>query len=188
VTVVGSTYYAERSRLGRERFGSFVREGPVSDRYEYVSEGVRQPPTRPAGEARLADEEVVIGVEIGGEARAYRLEAMKNREQHVINDVVAGVPLTVTYCDLTDCARAFTDPASRGPLDVSLGGLKGDRMMIKVGDRFFLQDSLEPVDSDGAGPPFPYLPFPTMCTSWKSWREAHPHTDVYVWPTTSGPP
>jgi hypothetical protein len=190
---VGSIYWRERSKLKREMFGWFIRSGGASDAggrddriYEFRAEGVRRPPARPAGDARLADHEGVIGVVAGGHARAYRLKAMKDRDRHVVNDVVSGVPVSVTYCDLDDCVRAFTAPEGEAPLDVSTVGLKKGRMVINVGGVDVFQDSGQPVDGGGAGAKVPYPSLPTVRTSWKLWREAHPQTDVYLGPTGGG--
>ena len=43
----------------------------------------------------LGDEELVLGVEWGGEVRAYPVRML--RYHHVVNDTVGGEPLLVTY-------------------------------------------------------------------------------------------
>jgi hypothetical protein len=48
-----------------------------------------------AGDARLADKEMVMAVRIGTEARAYPIVQMAYH--HILNDTVAGVPIAVTY-------------------------------------------------------------------------------------------
>lgn len=48
-----------------------------------------------AGDARLSDEEMVMAVRIGREARAYPIVQMAYH--HILNDTVAGVPIAVTY-------------------------------------------------------------------------------------------
>jgi hypothetical protein len=177
---VGGIYLAERARLGREMRRSFVREGPYSDRYVYLADGLRTPATRTADRAALAESEEVIGVEVGGRARAYRLGALKDRSRHVVNDVVAGVPVSVTYCDLNECVRAFSGAPGGEPLDVAVGGMKGNRMVLAVAGRYVFQDSGEPIDTGARRAALPCGPFPAARVSWRSWREAHPDTDVYV--------
>ncbi|MBX6315189.1 MAG: DUF3179 domain-containing protein, partial [Isosphaeraceae bacterium] len=143
---IGLIYFGERLGLERDMFRTFAREGPYSDRSEYELPGVRQPPTRPAAKVRLADTEEVLGVEVGSQARAYWLRVMRDRPRHIVNDIVGGVPITVTYCDLAECVRAFTDPQGEAPLEISLNGLKGERMVLKVGGINYLQDTGEPID------------------------------------------
>ena len=88
---------------------------------------------------------------------------------HVINDVVGQVPVTVSYCNRTDCVRVFTTgDDSHQPLDVGVGGFADGKMLLHLAHRNFRQDSREI--------PLPSLEFER--TTWKSWKTAHPDTDV----------
>ena len=49
----------------------------------------------PPEDAALADDDLVMGVSIGGESRAYPVRTMRFRE--MANDVVGGVPILVTW-------------------------------------------------------------------------------------------
>lgn len=49
----------------------------------------------PADEAPYSDEELVIGVKINGEARAYAIGPLNRRE--IVNDTVGGMPILVTW-------------------------------------------------------------------------------------------
>jgi hypothetical protein len=53
----------------------------------------------------LTDTEPVIGVVINGDARAYPLGILTQHEN--VNDVVGGVPVTVTYCPLCNSSIVF---------------------------------------------------------------------------------
>lgn len=184
---VATIYYTERSELKRDMFKSFQVGGKVSDRYEMAVPGIKQPPVHRAEEVRLNDAEEVIGVEIRGQARAYRLAAMKGREQHIVNDLVAGVPVSVTYCDVTECVRAFIDRNGHAPLDISQGGLKAEHMVITILGTSYIQDSAEPLDSSASNRPIPYDALPVERTSWKAWKTAHPDTEVYDGEDSSTP-
>jgi len=48
-----------------------------------------------AQEAPYADDELVIGVELNGEARAYAIGPLNSRE--MVNDTVGGIPILVTW-------------------------------------------------------------------------------------------
>ena len=48
-----------------------------------------------ADEAELLDDELVMGLEINGDARAYPVGLMRVRE--MANDIVGGVPVLVTW-------------------------------------------------------------------------------------------
>lgn len=56
---------------------------------------IRDPRFVPADKAKLADGEKVLGVLLGGEARAYPLIELDAHE--VVNDVVGGSPIAATW-------------------------------------------------------------------------------------------
>ena len=53
----------------------------------------------------LTDDEPVVALEIDGDARAYPIEIMIWHE--IVNDTVADVPVTVTYCPLCNSAISY---------------------------------------------------------------------------------
>lgn len=142
--------------------------------------GIRRPATLSAGQAgAMVTDEPVIGVTAGGRHRAYLVRALSlGAKSHIVNDVVGGVPISVTYCDIYTCTRLFTAAASAGPLDLSQGGLKSGGMVLKSGGHPYRQDSGAPLDEEA--PPFPYDSYQGDETTWGSWRQEHPDTDVYV--------
>src|SRR5690348_2961671 len=108
----------------------------------------------PAAAAQLPDDRPVIGVEVAGRYRAYEVRALTRDLKHVVNDLVAGVPLTVAYCPLTDCTTVYADPNGTAPLSVAVGGWVGeDRghpdsegvMLLRLGASRYLQDTGEGV-------------------------------------------
>ena len=56
-------------------------------------------------EKRISATEPVIGLAIGSDARAYPIRILMWHE--IVNDVVGGVPVTVTYCPLCNAAIVF---------------------------------------------------------------------------------
>lgn len=56
-------------------------------------------------DAWLADTEAVVVIEIDGDARAYPAQILIWHE--IVNDVVGGVPVAVTYCPLCNSAVAY---------------------------------------------------------------------------------
>ncbi|MEE9587895.1 MAG: DUF3179 domain-containing protein [Hyphomicrobiaceae bacterium] len=57
------------------------------------------------GHKDLTATEPVIGLEINGEARAYPLRILTWHE--IVNDVIGGTPVAVTYCPLCNAAIVF---------------------------------------------------------------------------------
>jgi hypothetical protein len=142
-----------------------------------ISPGRNCPPVYTAEDADLPDDAWVVGVVVEGEARAYLLEALSPMMSHVVNDVVADIPVTVTYCDRTDGVRTFTGDADGGPLDVWQGGYF-DGLLLRAGNSFYQQGTLTSITPNAA--PFPYEPLSHEETTWKAWKEAYPDTDVFT--------
>lgn len=68
----------------------------------------------------LAETEPVIGFEINGDARAYPLRILIWHE--IANDVVGGVPVSVTYCPLCNSAIVFDRRVGGAVLDFGTTG------------------------------------------------------------------
>lgn len=56
---------------------------------------IYEPEFAPVEEAPYADDELVIGVEINGEAKAYAIGPLNSRE--MVNDTLGGRPILVTW-------------------------------------------------------------------------------------------
>lgn len=181
--LVVAAFAWERSALWSARNGLQYSTTPPDPWRAYAVKGVDRPPVVRGPDAVLAPDAVVIGVVIDGKARAYSLETMADRHHHVVNDLVANVPVTVAYCNITDCIQVYTNPETTAPLDVSLAGA----MVIKVEGVLYDHQTgraLEP----GDGPAtirFPRLE--PVRTTWRQWRAEHPDTDVYTGDPPFGP-
>ncbi len=73
-----------------------------------------------AGDLWLADVSPVMAVSIGGEARAYPLGILTWHE--IVNDVVSGVPIAVTYCPLCNSGLVFDRRVDDDVLDFGTSG------------------------------------------------------------------
>lgn len=192
--VVGYSYWSERSALGGRKYlahdeadGRAWPEELVHSWWPKDREGIVRPATVAASEARIADDEVVFGVEAGGKARAYQLRAMSAIEQHIVNDMVGGVPVSVLYCDMSDCARAYAGEAGGEPLPIRMAGALDRKMVVKIDGTFYDQDTGErlegtnrPANTRAGGPPIPFAAQPLVRTTWKEWKRLHPDSDVYA--------
>ena len=152
---------------------------PATQFSPFMVPGSQDPRTLPANASRLADTEPVIGVVVNGKPRAYSVQAMSYPPWHVVNDVIVGVPVSVTFCDQSDCTRVYTSGGSAKPLDVDVAGLYGHEMIVKVDGFLYFQESGKALIGCSAGS-LPYADFPWERTTWKAWRQRHPDTDVFV--------
>ncbi|MFN0052945.1 MAG: DUF3179 domain-containing (seleno)protein [Planctomycetales bacterium] len=136
----------------------------------FILPGVQQPNVEPPEVAQLADDDEVIGISANGQDRAYLIRRMSSTRSHVVNDMFGDQPVTVTYCNRTDCIRVLTDAAQGEPLKIELGGWIKGKLALLIASDFLPQDSHKV--------PFQDLPFQRM--TWKEWYASHPQTDVYT--------
>jgi hypothetical protein len=147
-----------------------------------AAECVTRPPVLTAEEGALGDGEDVIGVEAGGQARAYRVAAFRFPSRHIVNDLIGGVPVSVTYCDVRDCTRVYTDPHGSAPLDITQAGLRDGRMVVRVGGALYDHESGRPLEAGAGRSAIPFEPLAATRTTWGEWRRRHPGTGLYVGP------
>jgi hypothetical protein len=134
----------------------------------------------PAASAGLTPDAVVIGVSFAGVHRAYPVAVMSDSISHVINDRIAGRPLTVAYCDRTSCVRAFTARDGQPAINLAVGGWLNEGgvsdMLLRNGPHRYRLKTGEGLNPDA--PPFPFEGVQAELTSWREWRAAHPDTEL----------
>jgi hypothetical protein len=131
----------------------------------------------------LVPSDRVIGVEIGGESRAYPLHVLNYHE--VANDVLAGTPIAVTYSPLCDAAMVFDRriDADAKPVEFGVSGLLYDSDSVLFDRRgknreesLWPQLLFQAVSGPALGKRLRQIPF--ELTTWKAWVKAHPATRV----------
>ncbi len=127
----------------------------------------------------LRDDDRVIGVVSGGEARAYPLAIMNHHE--VVNDQISSTPVAVTYCPLCDSAAAFDRQTPLGEREFGVSGLlyNSNVLMYDRGGRpesLWTQVGAAGVSGPAADKPLEAIP--VELTTWKDWRTRHPDTRV----------
>lgn len=142
--------------------------------------GLRQPAVMAMEDVNLPDNAPIIGIEVAGRARAYLLRAMSLKpERHVINDLLGDRPISVTYCDRTNCARVFTSADKGAALNLDVGGWIGDSLAVQINGINYEQKTGKNLTTPG-GAPLPYADCPFVQTTWGAWRSVHPQSDVFV--------
>ena len=127
----------------------------------------------------LAASEPVIGLSINGDARAYPLRILTWHE--IVNDVVGGVPVAVTYCPLCNAAIVF-DRRVEG--EASEFGTTGklrhsDLIMYDRATESWWQQFLgEAIVGERLGTRLKVLP--ARLESWQNFAKRHPEGKVQV--------
>ena len=129
----------------------------------------------------LIAEDVVIGVVVGAEARAYPFRVMNWHE--IVNDVVGGMAIAVTYSPLTDSVVVFDRTIGGEVVEFGVSGLLlnsntvlFDRRAEPAAESLWSQLAARSVSGPAAGQTLSLLPF--EITSWGDWRDRHPGTTV----------
>jgi len=123
-------------------------------------------------EAGLKDDDIMVAVQVGDQHRAYLLSDFFQTGSHVVNDLIDGVPVSITYCNQTDCLRVFTDAQSDQPLDLFTAAWMNDKMMLGVG----VKETIYEHDD----PKIPYADYKSQRIAFEKWCELHPEGRVYV--------
>ncbi len=132
----------------------------------------------------LADDEPVIGVVIGGEARAYPLRILIWHE--IVNDSIGGVPVTVTFCPLCNAAVVFDRRLGGRVLDFGTTGMlrKSDLVMYdRQTESWWQQFMGMAIVGELTGAELEMLP--SRLESWSSFRARAPEGLVLV-PNNAG--
>lgn len=137
----------------------------------------------------LNEGDLVIGVEIDGQARAYPLRILNVHE--IVNDRIAGRPVAVTYCPLCRSGLVFSRRVGNETLTFGVSGKLIDANLVMY-DRqtrtYWSQVRGEAI----VGPlvPTDLEIVPSTITTWEEWRRGHPETRVLsrntgIYPTST---
>lgn len=146
------------------------------------------------GSGAWPDATVVIGVVVGGEARAYPRALLE--AHHVVNDHLGGRALAVTFCPVCRTAVPFVTAASPGTATSPDGrSLRSSGLLLRSNQLLYdrATDSLisqltgtalsGPLAAAGVVLP----PLDATVTTWKAWRAAHPSSSIVAAPEGRSP-
>ncbi|CAN5326141.1 DUF3179 domain-containing protein [soil metagenome] len=123
----------------------------------------------------LAAREPVIEVEIDGDARAYPLQILIWHE--IVNDVVGGTPIAVTFCPLCNTAIAFERPTIEGAATTfgTSGSLYHSNLVMydRTTESYWPQATGQAVTGPLTGQELDRVS--AQIVSWADFREAYPN-------------
>ena len=134
--------------------------------------------------AWLKDSDIVFGIEINGEARAYPRQIMEVRE--MVNDTLGGRNLGIPYCTLCGAAQAFyTDEL---PSDIErpvlrTSGLlsRSNKVMYDLKTHSIFDTFLgRAVTGPLAEKKLALEQVSVVTSDWGSWKREHPNTTVLL--------
>lgn len=169
---------ASRIRLDEIRWGGVVQDGIPP---------LRNPRMLKAPEATgLEDDNVVFGIEINGDARAYPKRILAWHE--MFTDTVGGVEVAGVYCTLCGTVILYETNLNgvRHRLGTS-GFLYRSNKLMYDADTHSLWNTLRGTPVVGplaeADPPIELARRPVVTTTWGEWKRRHPGTTVLSFDT-----
>lgn len=129
----------------------------------------------------LRDDDLVFGVEINGDVRAYPLRIMGWHE--MFNEVIGGVPVALAYCTLCGAGILFETHVEgrEKPFIFGSSGFlyRSNKLMFdRETNSLWNQFTGEPVTGPLADSGIQLKIRPVTITSWSNWKKSHPTTKV----------
>ncbi|MDZ7678839.1 MAG: DUF3179 domain-containing protein [Acidimicrobiales bacterium] len=121
----------------------------------------------------LADNEPVLAVEIDGEARAYPVQILMWHE--IVNDTIAGVPVSVTYCPLCNSAVAYDRRLDDLVVDFGTSGMLWNSALVmydRQTETLWSHFTGQGIVGELTGTTLDTFPVATV--PWGRWRDTHP--------------
>lgn len=139
------------------------------------------------GKHDVADTELVLGVEINGESRAYPINMLTGPSREVFNDTLGDTNVVVTWCHLCHFGVVYLRDVQGKTLTFFVSGrLYYENLVMR--DRETDSEWSHMMGQARSGPMNGALleMAPSLLTTWALWKERHPQTDVVVLDRTVG--
>jgi hypothetical protein len=125
----------------------------------------------------LSDDDIVIAVEVAGEARAYPIRILVRHE--LVNDTIAGHEILVSYCPLCGSGLVFDRNLDGAPVEFGVSGLLHNSDLVMYDRKTAsLWQQITGTAFAGAKRKQVLETIPSSMTTWSIWRSAHPNTNV----------
>lgn len=171
----GRSAQAENMKIRLEEitWGGVVVDGiPSLDNPELIGAGAAD---------YMKDDDLVFGVAINGDVRAYPLRIMGWHE--MFNETIGGVPVALAYCTLCGAGILFETQLEGRPTPLVFGSsgflYRSNKLMFDRGTKsLWNQFTGEPVAGPLVNSDIRLKMRPVAITSWKQWRTANSSTKV----------
>lgn len=125
----------------------------------------------------LSPEDRVLGVEINGVSRAYPISILNYHE--IVNDIVGGMAIVVTYCPLCGSGMAFDAEIDNRIIEFGVSGLLyNSDVLLYDRQTGSLWSQIMKTAVTGAKKGTRLKAIPLAHTTWQDWRTRHPDSDV----------
>jgi hypothetical protein len=137
----------------------------------------------------LEDSELVLGLNINGDIRAYPLQILVWHE--IVNDEIGSIPVAVTYCPLCFTNQVFNRTIDDGQEVVEFGTsgkLYNSNLVMydRTSKSLWSQAMAEGIVGKYAGTKLERVPFDVAY--WKEWKQLYPDSKILSRDTGSNRP
>ena len=125
----------------------------------------------------LNDNELVLGIDLNGDKKAYSFQILVWHE--IVNDIVAGKPVAITYCPLCGTGIAYERTINNEPVEFGVSGLlhNSDLVMYdRKTDTLWGQINGKAIIGELTGMRLKQVPIDTV--TWGDWKKLNPDTKV----------
>ena len=126
----------------------------------------------------LEDSELVVGLSVNGDIRAYPLQILVWHE--IVNDNVGGVPVAITYCPLCFTNQVFNRTLEDGNMIEfgTSGKLYNSNLVMydRVSNSLWSQGLAQGIIGKYAGVNLQRIPFDVA--NWKEWKQLYPESKI----------
>lgn len=140
-----------------------------------------------AQEAKLQSGDLVLGLDINGDVRAYPLKILVWHE--IVNDVVGGEPVAVTYCPLCFTNQVFKRTIEGAVVEFGTSGKLYNSNLVmydRSTESYWSQAMSQAIVGKHAGFVLERVPFDVAY--WEDWKAIYPETKVLSQDTGFGRP
>lgn len=174
---------AEKESEGIVPLDKIVSGGPPRDGIPSID----RPKFISVEEAGLEDGEFVLGLSINGDVRAYPLSILVWHE--IVNDVVGGEPVAVTYCPLCFTNQVFKRTIDGQVVEFGTSGKLYNSNLVmydRATESLWSQALGQAIAGERAGYKLERLPFDVAY--WSEWKVLYPQSKVLSTDTGFGRP
>lgn len=125
----------------------------------------------------LESQERILGIFLNGEAKAYPLKIVNWHE--ILNDIVGGKPVVITYCPLTGSGLAYDAEINKKRVIFGVSGnLYNSNVLFYDHLTESLWSQLKQEAVAGKMTATKLKPLVVFNTTWKDWQKRYPDTKV----------
>jgi hypothetical protein len=171
LAVAGPASAQERTNRDQSRYTELHEPGfPIKSGLTIV----------PAGQAALRDDDLVLGVVVGGEARAYPVNLMWEPQNEALNDTLGGEAIAATWCPIAHAGVVYDRSLDGRTLELGAVGLEKGVFILYDRQTGTHWSQISGRATRGRLGGRLLRKRVSTVTTWGRWRGLHPDTTVYA--------